>query len=145
MRPVRRRALLAAAVAAALAGCARSDPERELRETIAAMEQALERRDAGAFLDALAEDFARETGEFGKPEARRLLAGVLLRNETVRVSVVVTELRIEGSQARVRLRVVATGGAGLLPEQGQTWDFDSAWRRAGGRWQVFNAQWREGL
>jgi len=43
------------------------------------------------------------------------------------------------------VKVFATGGAGLLPERGQTWDFDSAWRRESGRWKVFNAEWSEGL
>jgi hypothetical protein len=43
------------------------------------------------------------------------------------------------------VRVVATGGAGLLPERGQAWDFESAWRRERGQWKVFNAEWREAL
>jgi hypothetical protein len=136
---------LCAVVAALLAGCARTDPERELRTTIATMAQAIERREPGDFLAAVADDFTRESSAFGKQEAKRLLAGILLRNQKVSVTAVVTELQITGERARVRLRVVATGGAGLLPERGQTWDFDSAWRRVDGRWQVFNAEWREGL
>lgn len=144
-----RRALVAASLcaplAALLAACARSDPERELRATIAAMAQAIERREPADFLAAVAEDFTRESSAFGKQDARRILAGILLRNEKVTVTAVVTDLTLAGDRAQVRLRVVATGGAGLLPERGQTWEFDSAWRRVDGRWQVFNAEWREGL
>jgi hypothetical protein len=143
-RPARRRALLAAA-AALLGACTRSDPERELRATIDSMARAIERREPGDFLAAVADDFSRESSAFGKADARRLLAATLLRNETIRVTAVVTELELQGERARVRLRVAATGGAGLLPERGQTWEFDSAWRRVDGRWQVFNAEWREGL
>ena len=29
------------------------------------------------------------------------------------------------------------------PERGQTWEFDTAWRRVDGRWQVFETEWRE--
>jgi hypothetical protein len=133
-------------VALALAaGCTRSDPERELRATIATMAQAIEKRDPGAFLDAVADDFSRESGAFGKQDAKRTLLAAYLRNEKILVSAVVTDVRIEGDRAFARVRVVATGGAGLLPERGQTWDFESAWRRERGAWRVFNAEWREGL
>lgn len=142
--PVRRRALLAT-IAVLLAACARSDPERELRATIDTMARAIEQREPGDFLAAVADDFSRESSAFGKQDAKRILAGILLRNEKIRVTAVVTDLELQGERARVRLRVAATGGAGLLPERGQTWEFDSAWRRVDGRWQVFNAEWREGL
>ena len=143
-QPTRRRALLAT-IAVLPAACARSDPERELRATIDTMSRAIERREPGDFLAAVADDFSRESSAFGKTDARRLLAATLLRNEKIRVTAVVTDLELQGDRARVRLRVAATGGAGLLPERGQTWEFDSAWRRVDGRWQVFNAEWREGL
>jgi hypothetical protein len=151
--PLARRRVLrsaAGAMAVLLAGCSRADPERELRETIAAMAHAVEARDPGTFLAALTEDFTRESGAFGKPDAKRVLAGVYLRNEKIRLAAVVTDVTIDGDgeRARARVRVVATGAssaAGLLPERGQTWEFDTAWRRDGGRWKVFNAEWREGL
>ncbi len=147
-RAARRRRLAAAMLIAGTAwliGCSRSDPERELRDTVARMAKAIETREVGRFLDHVAEDFTRESGGFGRPDAQRILAGVLLRNEKVTVTAIVTEVRIEGARASARIRVVATGGAGVLPERGQTWDFDSAWRRDGSVWKVFNAEWREGL
>jgi ketosteroid isomerase-like protein len=128
----------------ALAACGRSDPERELRATVASMAQAIEQREPAEFLDALSEDFTRESGAFGKQDARRVLAGVLLRNERIQLSAVVTDVRVEGDRAFAKVRVIATGGAGLLPERGQTWEFDSAWRREKGDWKVFNAEWRDG-
>jgi ketosteroid isomerase-like protein len=137
-------ALVACAVVLA-AGCGRSDPERELRATIASMAQAVEKRDPGAFLDAVSDDFTRESGAFGKQDAKRLLLGAFLRNEKINVAAVVTDVRVEGDRAFAKVRVAATGGAGLLPERGQTWDFDTAWRRERGQWKVFNAEWHEGL
>lgn len=138
-------ALLLALGAVFAAGCGRSDPERELRATIDAMAQAIEKREPAAFLDAMADDFSRESGAFGKQDAKRTLVAAILRNEKIHVSAAVTDVRIDGDRAFARVRVVATGGAGLLPERGQTWDFESAWRREGGQWKVFNAEWREGL
>ena len=134
--------LLALAVAA---GCSRSDPERELRTAIDSMAKAIEKREPAAFLEAVTDDFSRESGAFGKQDAKRMLVAAILRNEKINVNAVVTEARIEGDRAFARVRVVATGGAGLLPERGQTWDFESAWRRERGQWKVFNAEWREGL
>jgi ketosteroid isomerase-like protein len=128
-----------------VAGCGRSDPEREIRATIARMAQSVEQRDPAVFLDAVAEDFSRESGAFGKQDAKRTLLAAYLRNEKISVSAVTSDVRVEGDRALAKVRVIATGGAGLLPERGQTWDFDSAWRLENGRWKVYNAEWREGL
>ena len=126
-------------------GCGRAEPEKQLRSTIAAMAQAIEQHRVSDALEPLAEDFTRDSGAFGKQEARRVLAGAMLRNEKIQLSATVTEVRVEGERAFAKVRVIATGGAGLLPERGQTWEFDTAWRLEGGQWKVFNAEWREGL
>jgi len=142
MRAIAAGVLIAAGL---LGGCSRSDPEQQLRSTIAAMARAVEQREPANFLDVVADDFARESGAFGKQDAKRVLAGAYVRNEKITVSAVVTEVRVDGDRASAKVKVFATGGAGLLPERGQTWDFDSAWRRESGRWKVFNAEWSEGL
>lgn len=134
---------VAALVAIALTACSRSDPERELRTNVAAMAQAVEQRDPAAFLNFVSDDFTRESGGLGKQELKRMLAGVMLRNEKITVNTVVTEVRVEGDRAQATVRVVTTGGAGVLPERGQGWNFDSLWRRENGRWQVYNAEWRD--
>ena len=131
-------------VAATACACSRSDPERELRAAVTAMASAIEQRQPSDFLDVVAEDFARESGSFGKQDIKRVLAAAYLRNEKILINAVVTDVRIDGDRARAKVRVVATGGAGLLPERGQTWNFDSAWRRERGRWKVYNAEWSDG-
>ena len=125
--------------------CARNDPERELRAAVTRMARGIEQHAPADLLDHLADDFTRDSDTFGKRDVQRLLAGVLLRNEKISVTAVVTLLSITGDRARTRVRVVATGGAGWLPERGQTWEFDAAWRLEKGKWRVFNAQWQEGI
>ncbi len=109
------------------------------------MAQAIEQREPATVLDSVSEEFVRESGAFGKQDLKRLLAGAYLRNERISVNAVVSDVRIDGDRAHAKVRVFATGGAGLLPERGQTWDFDSAWRREKGRWKVYNAEWVEGF
>lgn len=128
-----------------LVACSRSGPERELRAAIATMTQGIEERVPGRFLEHVADDFTRESEAFGKRDVQRLLAGVLLRNQKISVTTVVNSVDVAGDTARTKVRVVATGGAGLLPERGQTWEFDAAWRREKGTWRVYNAEWREGF
>lgn len=137
--------MLLALACAAAAACARTDPERELRATVARMARAIEQHQPGDFLAHISDDFTRESATFGKRDVQRMLAGILLRNEKVSVTAVVTAVEIDGARARTKLRVVATGGSGLLPERGQTWDFEVAWRRENNAWRAFNAEWREGL
>jgi hypothetical protein len=141
-----RRTVLVTATILLLSACARSDPERELRETVDKMARAIEDKNAADFLEHLSQDFTRESGAFGRDDARRVLAGVLLRNEKITLAVAVTDVNLLGNDgANARIRVVATGGSGLLPERGQVWEFTSAWRRERGTWRVFNAEWREGI
>jgi hypothetical protein len=141
---VRAAHILALLLSPALIACGRSDPESELRSTIASMAQAVEAKRVTDALAPLAADFTRESGAFGRDDARRLLAGAMLRNATIRMVTTVSDVRIDGQRATAHVRVLATGGAGMLPERGQTWEFDTVWRREGGQWKLFNAEWREG-
>jgi ketosteroid isomerase-like protein len=137
--------IVLACLALGVAGCNRADPERELRQAIVEMAQSIEARAPAKCLDHLADDFTRESETFGKRDVQRMLAGVLLRNEKISVTTVVNAVVVTGDTARTKVRVIATGGSGLLPERGQTWEFDAAWRREKGTWRVYNAEWREGL
>ena len=141
----RRRLFGVLLAAVALAACSRGDPEKALRATIASMAQAIEQHRVGDALEPLTEDFTRESGAFGKQDARRLLAASMLRNEKIQISATITALRIEGDRAFAKVRVIASGGSGELPERGQTWEFDTVWRRDGAQWKLFNAEWNEGL
>ena len=138
----RRAQLLAAALALASA-CSRPDPERELREAVAAMARAVVDKDVAAFLEYVSEDFVRESGVFDRNEVRRRLVANMLRHDSVQVIATVTEVKLDGERARATVRVLATGGRGWIPERADGWEFRTAWKREGGRWRVFAAEWRD--
>ena len=126
-----------------LSACSRSSPEQALRDTIAVMVQAVESRDAKALFGHVADDFTRDSGGLDRRQLRALLLGLFVRNQRIQVVTTVREVRIEGNRGRVRFNVLATGGAGLLPERGRLWDVSSAWRLDGGDWKIYNAEWSD--
>lgn len=135
--------MLLLVVLSAIFGCGRGDPERELIATINAMGKAVQQREPAKFLESVADDFTRNSGGMSKQDVQRALVGIYMRNEKVHVVVAITQIRIQDESAAVKLRVVATGGNGMLPERGRVFDFDSHWRRQGRDWKVFNAEWND--
>ena len=146
-RPHPRRAWLRSAVALGLLpllpGCKRPSPEQALRDTIAAMVQAVEARDVKALLDHVAGDFTRNSGGLDRKQVRSLLLGIFLRTQKIHGVTTIREVKVDGDRGQVRLNLLATGGAGLLPERGRLWDISSGWRRDGGDWKLFNAEWSD--
>lgn len=128
-----------------LAGCSRSDPERELRAAMADMQAAVVKKDTGAFMKFVADDFTRQSGGMTAKELRRTLTGVFLAQKSVSVSATVGEVTIDAkdkTRATVRITVLATGAQGMLPDTAQSWDMTAGFRREGGVWKVFNAEWK---
>ena len=134
--------LLVLLMALALAGCGGPPPEQAVRAQIAAMQAAIDARDAGKVSDLLAEDFVGNDG-LDRRGARQLSAAVFLRHREVAATVgpVSVELRGEGD-AIARFSVLATGGSGgLLPEQGQVYQLETGWRLVDGEWKLLSASW----
>jgi ketosteroid isomerase-like protein len=123
--------------------CGRTDPEKALRSAVDQMQQAAQSRDAAAVLSHVSDDFVREGGSMDKAQARRVLLGLFVRNEKINVAATVREVKIDGNLATARIHVLATGGAGLIPQRADGWEFVTAWRREGSAWKLYNAQWSD--
>lgn len=129
----------------ALAGCARTPPEEALRARVAALEAAVDERDAGALRDFLADDFIGPGGMDGTG-ARRLAQGMFLRYRDIGTRLGPLEVELQERHATVRFDAVVTGGAGtLLPQSGQVYDVETAWRLEGGEWRLVSAAWNPGI
>ena len=120
-------ALLLALLAVA---CSRASPEQAVRAQVAALQAAIDARDAGEVEALLAADFVGNDG-IDRRGAKQLAAAVFLRHRDVaaKLGPVSVELRGE-TDAIATFSVLATGGSGgLLPD-----------RLASGGWRVEAAQ-----
>jgi hypothetical protein len=129
-------------LAITLAGCGGDSPEQAVRQQVDALQIAIDARNAGDIEDLLASDFVGNQG-LDRRGARQLAAAMFLRHRQVaaKVGPVSVELRGEGD-AIARFSVLATGGSGgLLPEQGQVYQFETGWRLVDGEWKLLSASW----
>lgn len=137
-------AVVAWAIAACLStACSRSPSEQALRDTLDSMEIAGETRDVGDFMERVSSDFVGNSSEFDRSGLERLLRMVSLRHQEISVVRTGIEIEMHGERALVRMQILVTGGSGgLIPEQGQLFDTESAWRFVDGEWQLGSASWK---
>ena len=129
----------------ALVGCARTPPEEALRARVAALEAAVDARDAGALRGFLADDFIGPGG-MDDAGARRLAQGMFLRYRDIGTRLGPLSVELQDRHATVRFDAVVTGGAGaLLPQSGQVYDVTTAWRLEGDEWRLVSAEWNPGI
>lgn len=123
------------------AACARTDPEKELRASVAGLQAAVDARDASAIGDVLAEDFVGTEG-LDRQGARRTAQMVFLRHQQVAATLGPLDVVMQDDHATVRFTAVLTGGAGgLLPDTGQLYDVQTGWRLQEGEWKLTSATW----
>lgn len=137
-----RRALAALLLPSLLAGCAGAPPEEALRAEIAALQAAIESRDASAVADVLAEDFIGDGG-MDRDAARRLATLQFMQRGNVGVVLGPLEVQMHGDdRATVEATVALAGGSGrFLPDSGRVHRVRSGWRTEGGEWRLASASW----
>jgi len=145
-----RPAVAAFLLVAGLAGCGPGpSPEDEVREVVAAAEQAAEARDALSLRALVADDY-RDGRGYGADEIRRLVHGYLLAHQSVHLLVRIEEIELPATDlARLRATV---GMVGKEADAASAWDlaadayeFDVTLAREGGDWRVIKADWRRAL
>jgi hypothetical protein len=126
----------------ALAACSRPAPEQALRETLAAMQSAIEARDAEALDDRIAEDFIGPEG-MDRRDAHRLAQLVFLRNQEIGATLGPLQVSMQDQHATVNFSAALTGGRGqLLPDSAQVYQVTTGWRLRGDEWELVSAEWK---
>lgn len=129
----------------AIAGCAKTPPEQALRETLAALQQGIEARDADTIEAHLAPDFVGPDG-LDRDGARRLAALMLMRHDAVGLVLGPLDVQVSGQHATVRFTAAATGGSGrLLPDSAQVYQVETGWRLEEDDWRMTSATWKPEL
>jgi hypothetical protein len=144
-------ALLAAGIGWAIWRRAAPPPSDEalVRALLAEATRAAAERRPSDVVAAVAETF-RGPGGMTRDEARRVVAGAVLRGGWVSASVAGAALALEGDAGRANVDVVLARGAGaagkaiaaLLPEEASVHRFALVLARGRDGWRVVEADWR---
>ena len=126
-------------------GCARSDPEAALRDTIDGLHQSVEARDPAAVQQFLADDFIGNDG-LDRDGARRLMAAMLLRHQVLGSTLGPLQVTMKQDHADVRFQAMLRGGSGaFLPDSAQLYEVQSSWRLDDGEWTLYHVRWTPAL
>ncbi|MFT3757222.1 MAG: nuclear transport factor 2 family protein [Pseudoxanthomonas sp.] len=138
---MRRWALPVLMTVLALAGCSRPPDESRLRGQLATMQQAIGQRDAGAFMQGVAEDFDGN-GDMDRAALHKFLRVQILANTRIGVVTGPQDVQVSGQTARVRFTAVLSGGSGrFVPDSARIWKVDTGWRVEGDDWRLHYARW----
>lgn len=136
---------MALAIVGCACACARTPPEQALRDTIAQLQRDIGARDADAVTSVLAEDFVGNEG-MDRRGARQLAAGTFLRYREVGAKLGPLQVEMRGDRhATVRFTAAISGGAGLVPQEGQVYQVATGWRLVDGDWMLTSADWTSAL
>ena len=140
------RRLVAVAMTACLAlaavACGRNAPEERLRETMGELQAAIEKKDASALEDVLAEDFIGP-GALDREGARRMAQLMFLRHGSVGANVGPVSIDMTPGHATARFNVALTGSSGqLLPDAARLYDVTTGWREVDGQWRMTSVEWQ---
>ncbi len=128
-----------------LAACSRMPPEQALRRDVAALQAAIETRNADAVAAALDPAFIGPDGMDARA-ARGLAALQFMGHREVAVRLGPLQVQMQGAQAEVGTTAVMTGGqGGWLPDRAQAWQLASVWRREGEHWRLLRLDWQPAL
>jgi ketosteroid isomerase-like protein len=130
------------ALLVALGGCSHPPDEVRIRDTIEAMRQGAEARDASAVLDGIAGDFTVQNGDVDRKALARILKIEFLRSEAVSVSLGSIDIAVDGDRATAKFPMTLRDRSRRwLPSGSETYDVVSGWRRDGSGWVCNNATW----
>lgn len=129
-----------------LVACSRSSDEQQLRDAMAAMQDAVERRNSADFMDHVADDFSAPAANMERRQLHDLLRLQLLRNERIGVTLATREIHVNGMRATVKAVATFTGSSGgWLPERGSVYAMTTGWRKDNGDWKLVQASWQRSL
>lgn len=136
-------AVLAAAVLAALASCARTSEEAALAGAMDALAAAAEEGELGVLRDHLASDFLGNE-RLDRRAVQQIMLYHRRQYRQVKVQIIEREIYVEGERAQTTVLALLLGFE-TLPTEGRLMHIEARWRKHDGLWQVQRAQWRNAV
>ena len=126
------------------AACSSDSPEQRLKASVAAMEEAIEARAPGDFLEHVSADFVDSSGRIDRQALRALLAAQMLGVAKIEVIAGPAQITLFDDRATLEVDVLLIGGR-MLPERGEKLRISSGWRIQDGEWRCYTAKWERGI
>lgn len=128
-----------------VSGCHRDSAEVQVGNAIRAAATAARANDVHGVLAVVSVDFIGNGGDFDRVALQRLLAVRALRQDQTGVLVGRVTFTRRGDRMLARFNLVLTGGrpGDLLPAESTSLPMTTAWRRVGGKWLCYSAQWSD--
>ena len=138
-----RRTLLLFSLLLALCGCRQEGPLERVQQNAAALQEALQKKDAGTVMDLLHDDCLAQD-QYRRDGAQRSMALYFLRHKKIGVSILNQESRLDSSysdRAYSSAQVLLTGADNLLPDSARPYDLKLEWWLVDGDWQLARLAW----
>ena len=116
-----------------LIACSKPAPEQALRDTIGQLQQAAIKKDASAFFEPFAADFSGSDG-LDRDNFHRYVQLIWLKHKDIGVNTGPLDVTLMDDRATVNFTVALSGGQGLIPDKGPTYQGKQVWRPEGDKW-----------
>jgi ketosteroid isomerase-like protein len=129
----------------ALTACRHGSDEDQVRQAIGSAAAAARDNDADGVLAQVSEDFVGNDGELDQPGLKRMLVVRAFRRDSTGVLVGPISVERQGDRLVATFTLTLAGGKpdSLLPDQADVFAMSTAWKREGGRWRCYSADWKQ--
>jgi hypothetical protein len=126
-----------------ISACARPlTVEQQIIAAIRAMEARIEAGERRQFMSHVAEDFDGQNGQFNRQQLRGLVIFQLNRHQRLHAQLFPINVKETGEDtASATFSALVTGGPGLIPREGQLYEFETHWRYEDAEWKLAAASW----
>lgn len=127
-----------------LTGCGPSGSvEEQIKANIAAMEVAGEAGERGEFMSYIADGFSGQSDGMSRDAFTRYLFLQLNERRRIQARLFPIAVDVQGPNLAIaRFNLLLTGGAGLIPDDGQLFAVETEWVLENDEWSLWRADWR---
>jgi hypothetical protein len=116
--------------------------EQQIIAAIREMEVRIEEGERRQFMSHVAEDFNGQNGQLNRQQLRGLVIYQLNRHQRLNAQLFPINVKETGEgTASATFSALITGGPGLIPSEGQLYEFETHWRYEDDEWKLTSASW----